>query len=473
MNQELAQIQKQFDEVISYSQTGIANPNTHKLFEDWLEAKRDFIEAFGGKLIVEFPETITFTLTQEERQKRVDDFCQMVASMSSTELVNFIKSNSEGFFNNQVMFQYNSDMLKIPKGMKLVKAFKYFESDPDILSKLQSAASMIIQENCVSGKLCLSVHPLDYLSASENNHNWRSCHALDGDYRAGNLSYMVDSSTIICYIKTKDDEILPDFPDSVPWNSKKWRVWLFMSNDWKVVFAGRQYPFSSFEGMTFIKDKFLPQCGLGHFGDWLETSTSFLTNKLTGEAIRARYPYILIGGYIKPLHEVVFNKPGSLQFNDLLSSSTYTPMYAHKEDETGGIFNLIPSFNANYDTKVIVGGKVKCLRCGEHDIELSGSMMCTTCELIYGDCDDDSIELCPCCGERYLYDEGVYIQSSDTVICPSCADNWYTPCSICGELVASQDAIYDEKRDYYICLDCKEYEQEQIELNREYERELL
>ena len=99
--------------------------------------------------------------------------------------------------------------------------------------------------------------------------------------------------------------------------------------------------------------------------------------------------------------------------------------------------------------------------------------MCTTCELIYGDCDDDSIELCPCCGERYLYDEGVYIQSSDTVICPSCADNWYTPCSICGELVASQDAIYDEKRDYYICLDCKEYEQEQIELNREYERELL
>ena len=39
MNQELAQIQKQFDEVISYSQTGIANPNTHKLFEDWLEAK--------------------------------------------------------------------------------------------------------------------------------------------------------------------------------------------------------------------------------------------------------------------------------------------------------------------------------------------------------------------------------------------------------------------------------------------------
>ena len=28
----------------------------------------------------------------------------------------------------------------------------------------------------------------DYLSLSENAFNWRSCHALDGEYRAGNLS---------------------------------------------------------------------------------------------------------------------------------------------------------------------------------------------------------------------------------------------------------------------------------------------
>lgn len=218
MTEEIKQIQEQFNEVIAYSQTGITAPKTDDLFQRWLEAKRDIIEAFGGKLIVEYPETVTFTLTEAEKQQRVEDFCQMVARMSSTDLVNFIKTNSEGFFNNQVMFQFNSDALKIPKGMKLVKAFKFFESDPDVLSKIQSAASMLIQENCVSGRLCLSVHPLDYLSASENNHNWRSCHALDGDYRSGNLSYMVDSSTIMCYIKTKDNEILPNFPDTVPWN---------------------------------------------------------------------------------------------------------------------------------------------------------------------------------------------------------------------------------------------------------------
>ena len=473
MTEELRQIQKQFNEVIAYSQTGISDPQTDELFEHWLEAKRSFIEAFDGKLIVEFPETVTFTLTEEERQKRVDDFCQMVANMSNAKLVEFIQSNSEGFFDNQVMLQYNSDVFKIPKGMKLIKAFKYFEYDPEVLGKLQAAASMIIQENCVSGKLCLSVHPLDYLSASENNHNWRSCHALNGDYRSGNLSYMVDNSTIICYIKTKDDEILPNFPPEVPWNSKKWRVWLYFSEDWKVMFAGRQYPFSSFQGMNFVKDKFLPMCNMDGYSDWIETTTNCLTNRLTGRELRARYPYILIGGYIRPIHEVVYNNVGSLQFNDLLSSSTYTPMYTHKDNDPNSLFAYPMGFSAYRDTIVKVGGKIKCLRCGCHEVELSGSMMCTTCELLYGDCDDDSIEICPCCGERYLYDEGVYIHSTDMIICPNCADNCCIKCDVCGDLVPEQDAIYDERRERYICPDCRDWELEEIQMNRDYEREMF
>ena len=127
----------------------------------------------------------------------------------------------------------------IPRGMKIVKSFKYFEKDEDTLADIQSAASMIIQEDKIEGKLCMSVHPLDFLSLSENTYNWRSCHALDGDYRAGNLSYMVDSSTVICYLKSDRDERLPNFPPEVKWNSKKWRVLLFFSNDWDMIFAGR------------------------------------------------------------------------------------------------------------------------------------------------------------------------------------------------------------------------------------------
>lgn len=470
MTEELKLIQSQFNEVIAYSQTGIVNPQTDDLFSQWLEAKRDIIEAFGGKLILEYPEPVTFTLTEAERQERVNEFCAMVRQFSGKELSDFIAKNSKGFFDNQVVYQYTSEALKIPKGMKLVKAFKFFEQDVEILEKLQSAASMLIQENCVTGKLCISVHPLDYLSASENNHHWRSCHALDGDYRSGNLSYMVDSSTVICYIKTRDDEILPNFPPEVPWNSKKWRVWLYLSDDWKVIFAGRQYPFSSMEGMNFVKNSLLPKCGFGSFEDWMETSFQTVANHLNDEVLRTRFQYIYIGGYLRPLHQVVFNKNGSLQFNDLLSSSSYTPMYTHVIPKDPF---YMPGFSASANTSVYVGGQVKCLRCGKEHIDLSGTMMCLPCELLYGDCEDDTIEICPCCGERYLYDEGVYVNSTDTIICPSCADNCCTRCDRCGELVLNEDIYYDETSEQNICLGCQEWEADEKYMRLEYERERL
>ena len=91
----------------------------------------------------------------------------------------------------------------------------------------------------MSGDFCISIHPLDFLTSSVNTYNWRSCHALDGEYRAGNLSYMVDKSTIICYLKGANNAKLPMFPDDVPWNSKKWRVLIYVSDYWDLLFAGR------------------------------------------------------------------------------------------------------------------------------------------------------------------------------------------------------------------------------------------
>ena len=66
-------VQEQFNKVISYSQ-GVPEPETDKLFADWLEAKRDFIEAFGGQLIYEWPEKVSFELGSREKSLRLDDF---------------------------------------------------------------------------------------------------------------------------------------------------------------------------------------------------------------------------------------------------------------------------------------------------------------------------------------------------------------------------------------------------------------
>ena len=156
---------------------------------------------------------VFFEFIKHDKEIKVDDFANLVEqNYSNPGLADFISSQREGFFTNRVINSTVTDNGdKIPKDMKLLKAFKFFESNKETLEALQAAASMIIQEDKVEGTLCLSVHPLDFLSASENNHNWRSCHALDGEYRAGNLSYMTDSCTIMCYLKSDKDEKLPKY----------------------------------------------------------------------------------------------------------------------------------------------------------------------------------------------------------------------------------------------------------------------
>ena len=233
----MEKIKQQVYDIIQHSQN-IEEPKVDKLLNNWQTNKAKFLEAFGGPIYkVGF---VDLHLTVDGKHRKVDDFIDRILRVyNNLDLAHFIESNEDGFFNNTVIFSPNKD---IPKGMKLLKAFKYY-CDSDIeLKDLQNEASRMIQEDKISGDLYFSVHPVDFLSSSENDCNWRSCHALDGEYRAGNLSYMQDCSTFMAYITSSNESYLPHFPHSVPWNSKKWRMLLHISEDWDFLFAGRQYP---------------------------------------------------------------------------------------------------------------------------------------------------------------------------------------------------------------------------------------
>ena len=284
--EELNEIKEKFKEIISYSQE-IAQPKVDKLFDLWLENKKSYIELFDGKLIYELPEPVSFEMTEKDKKSKFEDFLTSMDTYVNIndDFIDFLEAERDGFFSNTVCEEYRTRSgEKIPKGMKLVKAFKYFIEDKELLTELQMAASQIIQKDKITGRLCFSVHPLDFLSSSENAHNWRSCHALDGEYRSGNLSYMVDSSTVIVYLKSDEDAVLPNFPPSVKWNNKKWRMLLFLSNDWAMAFAGRQYPFSSDTALTLIRSMFLDR-KIGELYKepfreryWSDWDNSYITN---------------------------------------------------------------------------------------------------------------------------------------------------------------------------------------------------
>lgn len=447
MTAEIQQIQEQFNKVITHSQ-GIPEPKTDTLFLNWFEKKRKIIEAFGGKLIYELEEKVQFELDERAKNERISGFIDDLWNAGYQELSDFIFSQKGSFFKNIVEKEYKySDDIVVKKNTKIIKAFKYFVADKEALDALQTKASRLIQENKIEGTLCFSVHPLDYLSVSENNHNWRSCHALDGEYRAGNLSYMLDKSTIVCYLKSEEDTILPHFPSDVPWNNKKWRVLLYLSNDWNMIFAGKQYPFSTDGGMKILTELFNKTNG---WSDWTDYSVKKFENNIGIEFDLAE-TYIPLKDYFVALEDLVRDGNGSKHFNDVLRSSCYTPVYCYATYDT--YWNTGLYANAS-TTKFKVGGMTMCLRCGKEEVvKCCDTMMCYDCEFKYGDSVNDTFCFCDHCGKRIETQEGYYVDQE--MYCQHCYDEFTERCECCGDSYPKDTMAYDAENDVYYCEWCR------------------
>jgi len=449
-------VQVPFNEVISYSQEVDINAvNCEELLENFAKAKEKFYKAFGNKLIYNCG-PIQIQLSEEERDKQFDEFCKHHAS--STFWM-FLQANKDGFFENRVIKDTPAPKGKIvPKGMKLVKAFKFFIEDKEELDKVQTEASMIIQNNTLKGNLCFSIHPLDFLSSSENNYNWRSCHALDGEYRAGNLSYMLDESTVMCYIRGEDETILPRFPKSVPWNNKKWRMLIFFSEGKDIVFAGRQYPFdlgtnilNIIKDTEVFKEIYLCDNQNRHFVEWLFGEDLWKNNWYNDELNQYIYKngdrtslsgYLIINDDLYKKSELIEDGRNSRHYNDLLYSSFYTPYYT---------WNSAHNYRESFKSvaKVKIGKEVSCLCCRNTPITESDSMFCDWCKDKLGIADKYS---CCCCGERYHEDEMCWSDWDEDYICEDCYNNRYSVCVDCGVCYPAEEMY--EGDDGWYCSDC-------------------
>ena len=442
----LKEIKRQFSEVISYSQN-IPDPQIDDLFDRWLAGKRDFIEAFDGKLIYEVGK-VTFHFDETTKKDRFEKFINDVYELTDDyTFYQFLKLNENSFYSNLVDAPWKThDGKIIPKGMKLSKSFKFFEKNSRHLEEIQNMASRIMQENKVEGTLCFSVHPLDFLSSSENTYNWRSCHALDGEYRAGNLSYMVDNTTVMCYLKGADGVKLPSFPESVPWNSKKWRVLLYLSDKWDVIFAGKQYPFGSDAGLDMVKDYFLKVIKKDpySFCDWISPVMGEVKDS-RGNIYDLKHYYIWMRGELRELNNVVRDKDGdrAIHFNDVLRSSVYMPYYTAENNH---------DWLRQYDSEIVVGGRCNCLRCGKYRIDNPETMQCDDCELEYGTEENDVYGHCDCCDCRIVLDDA-YSVGWDRV-CEHCYEEYCFDCDVCGETFYKTERHYDEITEKDVCYEC-------------------
>lgn len=207
----------------------------------------------------------------------------------------------------------------VQKGSKVVpfigKLVKWLGIDAGF-EKFRIDHSMALNTSRLEGTLCLSIHPLDYMTMSDNESNWSSCMSWQdcGCYRAGTVEMMNSGMVLVGYFKSKSEN-MPMPSQSGEWNSKKWRE-LFIVNP-ELIMDIKSYPYENDEltlgclnwirelvekniGWTNFKEKYSkwdPDDGW-NFGGYesVQFDTNFMYNDIE-EAYTRHFYYVTNGDH--------------------------------------------------------------------------------------------------------------------------------------------------------------------------------
>lgn len=107
----------------------------------------------------------------------------------------------------------------------------------------------------INSDIILSIHPLDFMTMSDNDSNWNSCMSWRdfGSYRSGTVEMMNSASVIIAYSKAEKPMNLLEGKDEYKWNDKTWRELFIVTKDF--IYPIKGYPYHSKEFEEFVITK--------------------------------------------------------------------------------------------------------------------------------------------------------------------------------------------------------------------------
>ena len=307
----------------------------------------------------------------------------------------------------KVLFE-DGTVFKVTRGMKPMKILHKFvekygtPEDEEMFEQYRIWHSRLLNQKTVDGELCLSIHPLDFMTMSDNNNGWTSCmrwcnkfgESDPGDYRAGTIECMNSPYIIIAYLHNPKHTFNPIKPD-FEWNSKRWRE-LFIVNEGCIAEV-KGYPYQE-ENLTngcisWIKE--LAQKNMGWEYDDEEYNMrdpiQYEEDTFMLDFIKPDHMYKDIGTLPKHAGRINFD---ALRDKKKFHSYNYeTLAYNH-------IFIEIP-----------YGGIGTCVYCGKNlEPSRDGSVLCSSCEMM---------ETCACCGDA-LGEDKYWIDDLDDYVCYDC-----------------------------------------------------
>lgn len=437
------------------SEEGYCGNDTFLRF--WAESKKKLFHLLGGQLIVKYPfsyEIDSYDL-DAKMNKLYNDHVEFFNSLSRS--LNEKYYNGEYDFDGRACWFWDSHLFdsptfktiqvslkatnlknkhtfKVQKGMKRIRAIQkyiqFFELH-DLekeFEQIRLEHSMILNTKEIKGNICLSIHPLDFLTMSDNDNNWQSCMSWSntGCYRLGTLEMMDSNNVICCYLEAENDDNnaylferkkeKADFKNEGNpewyWNNKQWRQLFYITKD--IAVGGKAYPYQKKEFTLFILEKIkeLTEKNLKRsytFGpelylDMTHIGRSYFAMKTTKMRIANKDTF---------KHNIIFD-----------TKRMYNDMFNDTSCDYWCIRNKVKK-----TTMVSLSGKIGCVCCGDQF-----------------SFEEDS---------DYKSDYNDRYENTSRPLCPSCYDN--RDCYFCHneEGIFKTFDIYDKKgRKYKICTNC-------------------
>jgi len=310
--------------------------------------------------------------------------------------------DTESLLTNRLRKDYDIQGAKFPRDTRTTKLLRTLTVDTgqgEVMKMEKEYAEFIQPIKSLSGKLKISIDPIDFITVSENSYKWNSCHSIrDGDYRAGSLALMSDDNTAICYLE--GDRVFKFHDIAVP--NKKWRVLIHFFPKVPFVLFNNQYPFRS----VFIMSELIK-----------------MITKLLKQSYNMDFHHILIRN--SELQGILQSDDNEALCNDLIMN-VYNEL--KKTQYTLAIFPVHSSGIKDVSHPIYIGQRPLCPICGDHEIERSGTLGCDYCF---------PFEYCCICGGREFTNHIVYHDSE--CYCISCFEDYFTICEICGKCVSIDD----------------------------------
>lgn len=328
----------------------------------------------------------------------------------------------------------NGRALQVNRNCKMVKMLGKIAAAlgiyDDGYEKFRQLHSQVLNQKVVHGNLCLSIHPMDFITLSDNNCNWSSCMSWKdeaGEYRLGTIEMMNSPYVIVAYLESSEPMKYHIGEEEFIWNNKRWRQLYVVTKEF--IIGNRQYPFVNKE-LECLTLNWVKEIATSMYGFYCDDVLEIENNRTNFYGERSVY----------------FELTMNYMYNDIYGkrSIILSPR----------LFDTIGGLRGNY--RLNLSGPAVCVKCGNtigYDTVDPMNVQCTSCigyfycnhcgEWSYGEeyivdgrsccewCYYNDIESCDCCDERSEEMNHVYIQIFDQDEEDPSFDNWAYCVNLC------------------------------------------